>query len=126
MWALFSGMFNRYQKFYHLTYFLIPLFMIYPCKKFFGKVIKEHKWHEGMLSFICGFVLFVGYFHFSYITIYELSLMVTLAYTGAEYVFKINILIIINYTAAFILGLTSMLTGLWFYSVTGNPNFNFF
>lgn len=125
IWTLFSGMFNRYQAMYHTFIFLMPFSFIYPLKKIYGKIVKQYKWSRGLLAYACGSSLLIGYIFFSFITIFEFSIIVTLLYTGYEFIFKVKLQFIFNYAISFIMILTSGLTGLWKYSLIGNPNFCF-
>ncbi|KRX04091.1 hypothetical protein PPERSA_08306 [Pseudocohnilembus persalinus] len=129
MWALFSGMFTRYQLFYHSIFAALPLTLIYPIYKIFSKGIRKNNWqveYNGLVGLVCSTGLFVGFLYFSFITIFEVSLFITMFFTAYYYAFKVQLLLIFGYTASFIAGLTICLTSLWLYGLTGNPNFCFF
>ncbi|KAL4429780.1 hypothetical protein ABPG74_004417 [Tetrahymena malaccensis] len=125
MWSIFSGMFNGYQNMYHMIYFFLPICHIFPLIQIFYKAIKDNKFTQGLYGFIAGTSLFIGYYHFSFITVYDLIVIFTLLFTAYEYIVEIKIFAILFYAPLVILGLTSMLGIYWFYGLTGNPNFMF-
>ncbi|EWS71124.1 GPI transamidase subunit PIG-U (macronuclear) [Tetrahymena thermophila SB210] len=125
MWSIFSGMFNSYQNMYHMIYFFLPLCHIFPLVQISYKAIKDNQFTSGLYGFIAGVSLFVGYYHFSFITVYDLIIIFTLLFTAYEYIVEIKVFAVLFYAPLVVLGLTSMLGIYWFYGLTGNPNFMF-